>query len=218
MIPRKAAVILLGPPGSGKTTIADEITSRCDAAVIETGQLLRREIKRKTTPGNRLKPFLDSGKLAPSELVAEVIQQEIGQIHNNWILFDGFPRREDEIEPFFRICEQSQIHMAAAVVLQISRSLAVKRLTGRRVCPNCHTVYNLHFDPPERDQICDRCGSPLEQRNDDTLELVNKRLNVYEEETKPVIAYLMTHHPQRTRMINAEESAEKKLNSILSIM
>lgn len=214
----KAAVILLGPPGSGKTTIADDVTSRWDVAVIKTGQLLRREIKKKTTLGKRLKPFLDAGKLAPSAWVAEVIEEEIRHIHNHWIWFDGFPRREDEIEPFFRICKKGNMYMAAAVVLQISRSLAAKRLTGRRVCPNCHAVYNIYFDPPERDGICDHCGTPLEQRKDDTMELVNQRWQVYEEETKPVIAYLTEHHPQRTHLIPAEESAEKKLNSILSMM
>lgn len=218
MANRGTALVLLGPPGSGKSTISGDIASRCDAALIETGQLLRQEISRKSPLGSKLKPFLDAGKLAPSEWVAEVIQQEVGKIHNSWILFDGFPRREDEIEPFFQICEQARIQRAAAVVLQIPRSLAVKRLVGRRVCPTCHTVYNIYFDPPKREGICDRCGSALEQRNDDTVNLVKKRLEVYDRETKPVIEYFQTHHPQETYEISADQAEEETVNSILSMM
>jgi adenylate kinase len=218
MLPKEEAVILLGPPGSGKTSIANEITLRSGAAVIETGQLLRREVEKKSTRGNDLKPFLESGKLAPSQLVADVIRNEIRQIQKDLILFDGFPRRGDEIESFFQICEQEKINLSAVIVLQVPFSRLIKRLTGRRVCTKCHSIYNINFDPPKHDRICDNCGVPLVHRKDDTIKVVNKRIQIYQQETLPVIEYFKMHYPHITYETAAEDTIEESINSIFSLI
>jgi adenylate kinase len=218
MLFKREAVIFLGPPGSGKSTIADAISSRRGSEMIETGQLLRREVEKGTSCGERLKLFLDEGRLAPSDLVGEVIKSKLGQIDKEPILFDGFPRRIDEVEPFFQICKKENISLSAVILLQVPRSLAIKRLTGRRICPQCHAVYNIHFAPPKQIAICDSCGTPLEKRKDDRVDLVTKRLDVYHRETLPVEEYFKIRHPLITCETPVESSLENNVKAVSKVI
>jgi len=215
---RRSALILLGPPGSGKTVIADKLASSYGVTVLKTGELLREEVKRGTPLGAKLEPFLESGRLASSDLVADVLKRAIQQVDQRVILFDGFPRREDQIDLFFRIGKEVGVDLSAVLVLCLPRSLAVKRLIGRRLCPNCGAAYNVYFNPPARPGICDRCGAQLEQRQDDAPEVVNRRLETYGEDTLPVINYFKVNYPHITHLVSTEKPIDQVLDSVLSIL
>jgi adenylate kinase len=216
---RTKAVILLGPPGSGKTTLAYRFDSPL-AEVVETGELLRSEIEDETPLASKLKSFLDSGQLAPTDIVVEVVDHFIKQVSDDVyvLVFDGFPRRKDEIKPFFELCESRNIEFSAALVFDISRRTAVKRLTGRRICPNCQKVYNVYFGAPSKTNICDVCGHQLRHRSDDKPEVVEERLEEYYQRTTAVIEHFKSRYAQNTHVISAEGSADEVWKNVFSYL
>ncbi len=214
---RTAAIILLGPPGSGKTTLTDRLASREGMEKIETGQLLREEVENGTPEGRGLKPYLDSGKLAPSNLVSSVVAREIERVHPEKIIFGGFPRREEEITPFFRMAGDLGFDLTAVLVFNLPDHLVVKRLTGHRVCPSWGAICNVNFDPPKRPGTCDECGVRLEQRRDDEPDLVRQRLETHKRETIPVIEYFRESYAHLTHEESAEKPLERIIASVLAI-
>lgn len=183
---QRSAVILLGPPGSGKTTITKKLTSGGGVQTLETGSLLREEVVQVTELGEKLKPFLDEGKLAPTEMVAQVVAQGMQQLNASVILFDGFPRREEEISAFFDQIKVGGFDLSAVLVLELSRSLAVDRILNRG------------------------------ERQDDNPDTVNERLNIYERETGPVIEYFETNYANRTYKESVDKPIEEIVDSIVS--
>jgi adenylate kinase len=211
---KRFAVVLIGPPGSGKTLITEHLAENKEVATLKMGRLLRAEIKQGTALGDQLKPALDRGQLAPIALVAQVVEQALSQVEARIILFDGFPRRADQLEPFFQISRRFDLHLAAVIVLELSPAVAMKRLTGRRICPNCGAVYNIYSDPPTHPGICDRCGATLEQRPDDKPEVIQERLETYQTETAPIIDYFKLHYPGRTHFISVEKTIPEVLSQV----
>lgn len=210
------AIILIGPPGSGKSSIAHQLAKHDQVEFIETGELLRQEMHKDSNLGKNVKWYLKSGKLAPTELVVQVVDQQVAHVESNTIIFDGSPRRPEEIDPFLKMLNDNDISISRIIVFQMSRDEAFKRLSGRRKCSNCGKIYNIYYDPPEKEGVCDKCGGTLVQREDDKPNLVNERLQEFEKSTAPVIRYFRQNYADKILEIDAQEPIEKVANTILT--
>lgn len=194
MTKNKCAIVLLGPPGSGKTTLVRSLATGKRLAAIEAGNLLKREVRLQTPLGRQIKPYTDSGVLVPSALVTRVISAEAETVENDLVLFDGFPRCSEQIELFFQMLKELQLHLGAVLVLTLDMQTAVERLSGRRICANCGSLYNQNAKPPIQTGKCDECGGDLVQREDDRAEVIQRRFTSYERETIPVIEFFRARY------------------------
>jgi adenylate kinase len=178
-------IILLGPPGAGKGTQAKIITQELDIPHISTGDILRKAIEEKIPLGLKAKNYMDKGHLVPDNLIIGLIKERIKRKDcQKGFLLDGFPRTIPQAQALKKISKIDKV-----IKLKIENEVAIKRLSGRRTCKRCGALYHLTTMPPKKDGICDRCGGKLVTRNDDKKEAILKRLEVYREETRPLIEY-----------------------------
>lgn len=193
-------VILLGPPGAGKGTQARQIVEHYDIRQISTGELLREHVARGTRLGLEAKAIMDRGSLVPDDLLYGIVADRLrGPDCRRGFVLDGFPRTAAQAgwldaflrKEFFENEIGAQASACAPVVIQLAVDYTqlLLRITGRRTCPADGRVYNIHFQPPKVDELCDVDGTPLITRNDDREEVVRERLSVYEEQTRPVVEY-----------------------------
>lgn len=178
-------VIFLGPPGSGKGTIASKITKELNIPHISTGDLFRAAIKAENDLGLKIKSIIESGDLVPDEVTIEVVKQRLDEkdTESGYIL-DGFPRTPAQAEA---LASFSKID--AVVDLNLEDNELIKRLSGRRVCKGCGNSFHIDFVPPKKDGICDDCGGELYTRKDDQIDSIKNRLNVYYSQTEPLKTY-----------------------------
>ena len=175
-------VILLGAPGAGKGTQAVRIAAAMNIPHISTGDIFRKNIKEKTPVGLKAKSYIDRGQLVPDEVVVEIVQQRIDEDDcKNGFLLDGFPRTIAQAEALDRLT-----NIDSVINLEVDLDKLVDRITGRRVCEKCGESYHVST---KKDDICEKCGGKLIQRADDTEETVKSRLNVYKNETAPLINF-----------------------------
>lgn len=181
-------LILLGAPGAGKGTQGALLVKRHGLERISTGDLLREAVRRGTPLGQEAKRFMDAGELVPDDVILKMVRDVIAEARDGFIL-DGFPRTRDQAEGLDVILRELDIALDGVVVLEVPDDDLVKRISGRRSCPDCNAVYNIYFDPPEVDGVCDKCGGALVERADDDASTVQRRLEVYRRQTEPLIAY-----------------------------
>jgi adenylate kinase len=175
-------IALFGPPGAGKGTQAAYITERFSIPQISTGDLLRSEVRRGSPLGMEAKAYMDRGDLVPNELVLSIMEHRLKDPDcNSGFILDGYPRSVPQAFALERITG-----LDAVVVIDVDESSLVERITGRRMC-RCGATYHMTFSPPSVEGRCDRCGSDLYHREDDQEDTIRSRLNVYRNQTLPLI-------------------------------
>ena len=187
-------LILFGPPGAGKGTFSGQILKILpDIVHISTGDLFRYNLKNKTQIGLKAKEYMDKGALVPDEVVIEMVRDKLNteEVKSNGYILDGFPRTMYQAEALKDILSRLGMSLDAVVNLEVPEDVIIRRLTSRRTCSNteCHAIYNIYTMPSKREGICDKCGSPIVQRDDETEEIIKKRLETYHEQTAPLIEY-----------------------------
>jgi len=194
-------VVLLGAPGVGKGTQAVRLADETGAAHVSTGDLLRAARREGTELGRKAQHYMDAGELVPDELILGLVRDHLGTLPvGSDIVFDGFPRTIAQAEGLDAVLEEAGLELGLVVLFDAPDEVLVKRLSGRRSCPNCGAVYNVHFDPPTREGVCDRCGTELVHRADDDPETVRRRLEVYGEQTAPLVAHYERHDADLLRV------------------
>lgn len=183
-------IVLLGPPGAGKGTQGVVLAKHYNTAHISTGDILREAVKNSTPLGLKAKAFMDKGALVPDEVVTGIVAERLSQedVKDGFIL-DGFPRTLVQAEDLDKELKKISSGIDMVLYFEIPDKIAIERLTGRRVCKKCGANYHVKNIPPKKEGICDKCGSELYQRPDDTIDTVKNRLKVYEEQTRPLIEY-----------------------------
>jgi adenylate kinase len=186
---RRAAVVLMGSPGSGKTTLARALAERAPISIIEVGNLLKREVQRGTKLGKKMKPFTSTGKLVPLAQVTEIVSMALRTTQGDIVLFDGIPRSTSQVIPFLKILAEQGLDLRAVIILTLDLQTALNRLAGRRICKQCGALYNIPARSSKPIKICERCGGELIQRQDDREEVVRERFKRFEHETLPVVEF-----------------------------
>ncbi len=183
-------LILLGPPGAGKGTQAKMLTEKFAIPQISTGDILRAAVKDGTPMGLKAKEYMDSGGLVPDEVVVGIVRDRLQEADcNNGFILDGFPRTVAQADALQSSLQEMGKELDKVISLEVDAEALVERLTGRRTCKDCGRGYHVTFDPSQVEGKCDTCGGDLFQRDDDQEETIRKRLQVYAEQTSPLISY-----------------------------
>jgi adenylate kinase len=187
-VPEHLNLILLGPPGAGKGTQAARLRDDFGLAYIATGDLLRGHVREETELGRQAKKYMDDGALVPDDLVIDMIFDKVEDEGDDGFLLDGFPRTIAQADALAEELERRGRKLTAVLLIEAPDEVVIERLSGRRQCSNGH-LYHVTYDPPKHDDVCDQCGKPLRQRDDDRPEVIEKRLRTYHEQTVPLIEY-----------------------------
>ncbi len=183
-------LVLLGPPGAGKGTQAVKLAEEKSCVHISTGDLFREALRKGTPLGVEAKGYMDRGELVPDKVVVNMILERLKEddVKNGFCL-DGFPRTIEQADVLEKLLEEIDETLDYVIYINVPRDVLVKRLTGRRVCSDCGAGYHLISSPSEKEGICNECGGALVQRDDDKEETVVHRLDIYEENTEPLVEY-----------------------------
>jgi adenylate kinase len=183
-------LVLLGPPGSGKGTQGDRLAARSGVPKYATGDILRDAVRRGTPLGNDAKRYMDAGELVPDEVVLGLVRDALitPEAAAGFIL-DGFPRTVAQAEGLQGLLEEREMKLDAVFYFDVPEEELIRRLAGRRTCPSCGAVFNVHSDPPAVAATCDNCADELQTREDDREETVRVRLRVYHEHTEPLLRW-----------------------------
>lgn len=206
-------LIFLGPPGAGKGTQAQILGQRFGAKQISTGDILRENRKQGTQLGKLAESYMQSGALVPDEVIIKMIEAELDRLAGGFIM-DGFPRTVAQAEAFDALLQEKNVGLDGVVLFECDRATLVTRLTARWTNPRSGRTYNSITNPPRVPGICDEDGGPLVQRDDDKPETVAKRLDVYEEQTAPLIDYY--RRSGKLIEVNALASVDEVTRDIVS--
>lgn len=185
-------LILLGAPGAGKGTVAKLLTAMDGSVQISTGDILRGAVQAGTELGKQAEAFMKAGDLVPDELIMGIMEKRLQEPDcEQGFLLDGFPRTIPQAEALKELLAKINIQLDMAVNIDVPRDVILDRLTTRRTCSNtdCQAIYNVKSNPPKAEGICDKCGSAVVQREDETEEAISHRLETYNEKTAPLIGF-----------------------------
>jgi adenylate kinase len=183
-------LVLLGAPGAGKGTQAKKLIDKYGIPQISTGDILRKSVADGTPLGKEAKSYMDKGELVPDSVVIGLVKERLaGNDCKDGYILDGFPRNTSQAETLDGVLAMMNSPITTALNVDVDKDDLMKRLTGRRTCKNCQQMFNVHFTPPGKENICDKCGGELYQREDDKEETIKNRLDIYEKSTAPLIDY-----------------------------
>jgi adenylate kinase len=183
-------IVLVGPPGAGKGTQAQFIASHLAIPKISTGDIFRSNVSQGTPLGRQAKEYMNRGDLVPDEVTIAMVRDRLNEEDAQpGFLLDGFPRNVPQAETLKKQLMDWDTRLTVVLELVVDEDEVVRRLSGRRTCRRCERVWHVMFDPPTRDGICDACGGELFQRDDDREGTVRHRLEVYKQQTAPLVAY-----------------------------
>jgi adenylate kinase len=181
----KLKAIMFGPPGAGKGTYASRLKQKLGVETISTGDIFRELIKEDSELSRKVRGYVEKGLLVPDDVVIEVLKQRLSKIpKGKGFILDGYPRTLEQAKAL-----EAVTRIDVILLLDVPDWIIIERLSSRRICRNCGTVYNIRFLKPKVEGVCDKCGGPLYQRSDDDPEVIKKRLQVYQEQTKPLLEY-----------------------------
>ena len=210
-------IIMLGAPGAGKGTQAKKIADLCNIPHISTGDIFRANIKQGTELVKKVKTYMDAGDLVPDELVCDLVVDRIQQDDcTKGFILDGFPRTIPQAEALTNALNAIEQKMEYALNIDVPDENIIHRMAGRRACVGCGATYHVEFNPTKKEGICDVCGEELILRDDDKPETVKNRLNVYHEQTKPLIEYY--NKENITHTIDGTQTMDEVFNDIRKIL
>jgi adenylate kinase len=183
-------LVLVGPPGAGKGTQAQFVAAHLSILQISTGDIFRANVSQGTPLGKQAKEYMDAGDLVPDEVTVAMVQDRLSEPDaTRGFLLDGFPRTVPQAVQLDDILSELDAKLDVVLELVVDDGEVVRRLSGRRTCRNCGHIWHVDFDPPSMEGTCDNCGGQLFQRDDDQAETIRHRLDVYYEQTAPLIGY-----------------------------
>ena len=210
-------IIMLGAPGAGKGTQAKQIAAKYSIPHISTGDIFRANIKNGTELGKKAKEYMDQGLLVPDELTCDLVMDRIAQDDaKNGFVLDGFPRTIPQAEALDAALKKIGQAMDYAIDVDVPDENIINRMSGRRACLNCGATYHIVSIPPKKEGVCDTCGSNLVLRDDDKPETVKKRLDVYHDQTQPLIEYYSKKGILKS--VDGTQPMEKVFEDITSIL
>lgn len=210
-------IIMLGAPGAGKGTQAKQIAAKYEIPHISTGDIFRANIKNGTDLGKKAKEYMDQGLLVPDELTCDLVMDRIQQEDcKNGFVLDGFPRTIPQAESLDAALSKIGETMDFAIDVDVPDENIIRRMSGRRACLNCGATYHIVSIPPKKEGVCDSCGNELVLRADDEPETVKKRLDVYHEQTQPLIDYYQAQGILKS--VDGTQPMEDVFQGIISIL
>lgn len=184
-------IIVMGPQGSGKGTQAKLLVKELECEYFESGEVLREKAKKKSALGREIDRVIhQEGVLLSDQIMTQVVSDWLNEISiEKGMIFDGYPRSLDQYQLLEKMLAEKGAKIDKVIFLKVNRKISIKRLSARRVCPQCDLEYNLMTVPPKNDELCDRCGVKLAQRQDDTPKVIKARLDTYQKTTSPLVDF-----------------------------